>query len=168
MFLKNRLVYLSSPIECAQEQNIDKAKMYLMEHFGLQVFDPSADPKQQWKPLLDEARKNKDYELMKTIASKFVRKDLTMLDKSDFLIAYLPKNTKTTGTVHEIIVKNEQKKPVLLVCPEGKEFLSLWYFGFIRLEYMFDGWDSLYNYLHEVDQGHHQYNPRWSFVYGLI
>jgi hypothetical protein len=43
--------------------------------------------------------------------------DLRMTDLSDFVIAFVPTNTYSVGTVHEVIVARQQQKPVLMVSP---------------------------------------------------
>ncbi len=43
--------------------------------------------------------------------------DLRMVDTSDFIICYCPTNVYSVGTPHEIILANEQRKPVLFVSP---------------------------------------------------
>jgi nucleoside 2-deoxyribosyltransferase len=43
--------------------------------------------------------------------------DLRMIDTSDLMIAFCPNNIYSVGTVHEIAVARQQKKPVLLVTP---------------------------------------------------
>jgi len=43
--------------------------------------------------------------------------DLRMVDTSDFIICYCPTNVYSVGTPHEIILANEQHKPVLFVSP---------------------------------------------------
>jgi nucleoside 2-deoxyribosyltransferase len=169
-YLKNKRCYLSGPIESDNDRCNwrDEPKRILTKEFGLDVFDPHSDPKQQKFPLLAEARKNKDYETMRNIAKDFVHKDLAVVDRSDFVIAYLPLGVPTTGTVHEIIVSSNNKKPTLLICPQGKEMIPYWYYGFIPHQVMFGSWEELYNHLREVNNGMYKDNYRWSFVYGLI
>lgn len=43
--------------------------------------------------------------------------DLRMVDTSDFVIAYVPTNVYSVGTVHEIVLARTQRKPVLFVSP---------------------------------------------------
>lgn len=169
-YLKQRRCYLSGPIQFGDESNWrDNPKEILEKKFGLQVFDPFADPKQQWVPSLTEAQKTKDIETIVRISKGFVRKDLCLVDRSDFLIAYLPYKVPTTGTVHEIINSNNAKKPTLLVTNlEDISYIPLWYFGFIPKEFMFAGWASLFKYLEDVNDGQHKDNNRWSFIYGEI
>lgn len=170
-YLEGKRVYLSGPIEHGQEDGdnwrIEPSKV-LVQEFHVNLFDPFNDPKQQWLPFLTAARESRDYEQMATIAKPFVRKDLCMVDRSDFLIAYLPRGVPTCGTHHEIINSVNAKKPVLLVCPQGKEFVPFWYFGFIPHTQMFSNWGDLYQYLREVNDGKLRGDDRWHFVYGVI
>lgn len=168
--LRDKKLYLSGPIE---NDNLSinwriEPKRVLSKRFGLNVFDPFADPKQQWVPWLHTYRANLDYEGMREVAKKFVRKDLALVDRSDMLIAYLPEGVRTTGTIHEIINSHNAKKPTLLVCPQGKVHIPTWFFGFIPLECMFDSWEDLYNFLQEVEDGKHHDNNRWDYIYGKI
>jgi nucleoside 2-deoxyribosyltransferase len=169
-YLTGQRVYLSGPIEHGQPGDNWRTapKKVLAERFGLDVFDPFDDPKQQWVPALTKAQAEKDFETMVRIARQFVKKDLKMVDRADIVVSYLPRKVPTTGTHHEIINSSNQKKPTLLVCPQGKEFDPLWYYGFIPTEFMFGSWDDLYTYLDEVNQGKYKDNDRWAFTYGLI
>src|SRR3989304_6377731 len=126
-YLQDTRVYLSGPIEYDEEGTNWRIepKKELVSRFSVNLFDPFEDPKQQWLPLIAKAREKLDYEAMETVAKKFVRKDLSIVDRADFVIAYLPYKVPTTGTHHEIIVANNAKKPVMLVCPEGKEHIPL-------------------------------------------
>ncbi len=169
-YLAGKRCYLSGPIE---NDNLGhnwrtEPKKVLVKKFKIDLFDPFLDPKQNLTGELLEARDKKDYVTIVRIAKGFVRKDLAMVDRADFLIAYLPYKVPTTGTHHEIINSNNTKKPTLLVCPQGKEYVPLWYYGFIPPECMFGCWDELYTYLKEVDKGLHMDNNRWHFIYGLV
>lgn len=170
-YLNGKRAYLSGAIEYDSTSHNWRTEptRVLTERFGINLFDPFADPKQQWLPVLKEARDRQDYQTMAKIAKVFVRKDLSMVDRADLVIAYLPYKVPTTGTHHEIINSNNAKKPTLLVSDSGNiSSLPLWYFGFIPSEFMFPNWDALYDYLESVDQGNHRDNNRWSFIYGDI
>lgn len=167
--LKNKLVYLSGPIEFDKDISWrDEPKSVLTNKFKLNIFDPFEDPKQKNTKALLKARESKDFKEVRKIVKSFVRKDLTKVDHSHLLIAYLPKGVPTTGTHHEIINANNRKIPVLLVCPQGKEFIPLWYFGFIKHERMFGSWNDLYKFLQNVNEGKYLKDDRWAYIYGLI
>jgi nucleoside 2-deoxyribosyltransferase len=168
--LNGKRAYLSGAIEFGEKSHnwrIDPINV-MSTRFGINVFDPFSDPKQQWVDQLDIARSNKDYLKIRKIARNFVRKDLCMVDRSDFLVAYMPYKVPTTGTIHEIVVSNEAKKPTLIVCPQGKENAPIWLWGILPENYFFGCWDDLFNYLEEVTQGRHSQDDRWDFCCGLI
>ena len=171
MVLQNKKCYLSGPIQydvAGHNWRVDVCRV-LKEEFGIDLFDPFADPKQQWLPQLKEAQTARDYVKMAEISRQFVQKDLCMVDRSDFLIAFLPSKVPTTGTVHEIINASNAKKPTLLVTDQNDvSCLPLWYFGFIPYKHMFAGWENLYKYLREINEGKHRDDRRWNYVYGLI
>jgi nucleoside 2-deoxyribosyltransferase len=168
--LTSKIVYLSGPIENSSdgENWRTEPKKILTEKYELNVFDPFADIKQQWVPALNQARAEKNYEEIRKIAKQFVRKDLGNVNKADMVIAYLPFKVATTGTHHEIINANNMKKPVLLICPQGKENVPLWYFGFIHHNNMFGSFEEVYERLDEINLGKHVNDDRWSMIYDLI
>jgi hypothetical protein len=168
--LKGVKAYLSGPIEngdSSYDWRIDPRRI-LREEFGIDLFDPFEDPKQKSSTELMKARDECDYEKMAEISESFVHKDLSIVDECRFIISYLPYKVCTTGTHHEIINSHNMKKPTLLVCPQGKQFVPLWYYGFIPHEVMFGSFNALYEYLREVDAGLHKHNKRWRRVYGLV
>ena len=167
-YLANTRFYLSGPIEFGTENWRTEPKKVLNEEFGINIFDPFEDQKQQWLPSVHKARIENNYEEMARIAKQFVRKDLCLVDRSDALIAYLPYKVPTTGTHHEIINSVNAKKPTLLICPQGKSLIPIWYYGFIPHEAMFGSWEEAYTYLRDVENGKYKNNNRWSYVYGLV
>jgi len=169
--LKGAKMYLSLPIEHTNEGDNDwrpEVKHHLTESFGIDVFDPLADEKQKRATVLRAAMEKEDFDQVEEIATAFVKKDLGKIDRSDFLIAYNPKGVPTTGVPCEVHHAVQLKKPVMIVCPDGKRAASLWYWGYIRHEYIFGSWADLYEYLEEVDQFKHRDNHRWWFVYRMV
>ncbi len=170
-YLKDKKAYLSGPIQYDTSNinwRIDPMNV-LRTKFDIDIFDPFSDPKQQWVEVLKKAREQKDFETMAKIAKRFVRKDLAVVDRSDFVIAYLPDKVPTVGTHHEVINSNNLKKPTLLVTNMNDiSYIPIWYFGFIPIEFMFPSWDSLYEYLNEINNGKYRENDRWSYVFGDV
>lgn len=167
--LEDKRGYLSGPIE--MNSDLDwriEPKKVLKNEFKINIFDPFEDPKQNKVPELLKAREERDFPTLVRIARGFVRKDLTEVDHSHVVIAYLPYKVATCGTHHEIINSNNAKKPTLLVADGNKALIPLWYYGFIPPEFMFDNWDGLYEYLREVNEKKHLSNNRWNIVYGLV
>src|SRR5581483_12051071 len=167
-YLEGTRAYLSGAIQYSTDLNWrTEPKRILTQEFGLNLFDPSVDEKQNLTDVLYKAKEERDFETIVQIARGFVRKDLCMVDRSDLLIAFLPKGVRTCGTYQEIITSNNCKKPTLLVSDGNKAEIALWLYGYIPSEFMFDTWDDLYNYLREVNDYKHTNNNRWHYIYGL-
>ncbi len=167
--LEGKRAYLSGPIQYSDSINWrTEPTTVLTQEFKIDLFDPFADPKQQWADALRQAQERKDYEEMRRIAKRFVRKDLQMVQQSLFLIAFVPYKVPTVGTVHEIINSINQKTPTLLVSDGHKDKIPLWYYGIVPHECMFADWEGLYEYLREVNDWKHTHNNRWDLVYGLV
>ncbi len=169
-FLAGKRAYLGGPMQYTDWNHAwrDEVSNVLTTEFEIDLFDPSKDAKQQWVALLKVAQDSKNYDEMRRIAKQFVAKDLQVVDYSNFVIASVPYRVPTVGTTHEVIDADARKRPTLLVCEKGKEFVPAWYYGIIPHKYFFGAWEDLYKYLREVDRGEHMDDERWAFVYGLI
>lgn len=167
--LDNLRCYLAGPIEhlgvgFKSHFNHEKLKKF-MQYKGVLIIDPR-------KLIMNEESEIKnrdhlldtgDWEGMAKEMKVIVRKDLRSVDLSDFIIAYLPYKVQTCGTYHEIINASLQKKPTLLVCPEGIKFIPKWLFGFIPTRYLFGSLDGLLKYLTTIDITNTTDN-RWQFI----
>lgn len=168
--LRGKRLYLSGPIEFG-DHNINwrtEPKRILGEKYGFEIFDPFCDPKQNRVDELDRACEAEDWDTVEAITADFVSKDLIWVNQSDILIAYLPRKVPTTGTVHEIIESARNKRPTLLLCPEGKKYIPKWYRGFIKREHIFGSWDEIYAFLDGVEEGKMKNHRRWRFIYGML
>lgn len=168
--LLNSKMYLSAPIEYEKvtEDWRKPVKDYLTNRFGINVFDPAADEKHKINDVLEPALDKGDFDLVERIATAFVKKGMSEIDRSDFLVLYNPRGVPTTGCPCEVHHAVQLKKPVLIVSPQGKHAASKWYFGYIRHRYIFGSWQELYDYLQEVDEYKHKDNHRWWYVYKMV
>jgi hypothetical protein len=85
---------------------------------------------------------------------------------------YMDIDVHMCGSYHEASVAIQQKKPLLVVCRQGKKRIPNWLFGVMPHEHMFSHWPELISYLDSVNTGKdkNHYN-RWRFfdfekVYG--
>lgn len=88
-YLKHSKCYLSGAID-NDYTSINwrvEPMQELKTRFGVEVFDPFSDPKQNKGPSIKEAKEQRDKELVQKLVSGFVRKDLGVVDRSDFIIA---------------------------------------------------------------------------------
>lgn len=129
---------------------------------GVVVLDPCNKPKttlgnvadeseEAWEKLRESKGLGDFLELSKSMRA--IRNvDLRLTDKSDFFIVYWDKRLHPVGTVNEIAIAVQQKKPVLMMCEEGIRDLQNWFFGAIPKELFFNSWNDLKEYLRHVDE----------------
>lgn len=138
--LSGSTVYLSGPMDFVASRQEEKEKGWrnrisqFLRRYSVTVYDP------WYKPLAkglgdygkeDEfstsKRKNWTYDnttsgdrIRAELCSEFwptLHIDLRMTDTADFLVAFVPTNIYSVGTVHEIVTARLQHKPVLFVSP---------------------------------------------------
>ena len=107
-------------------------------------------------------------EIMKPICAV----DLRMVDIAHFLIMNLDLNVHMCGSYHEAFMAVFQKKPVLIMCEQGKNVLPNWLYGVMPSETMFTSWEDLLSYLEHINSSDEvDHLDRWRFfdfekVYG--
>ncbi len=133
-------VYLSGPMDFIGSRVIEKYLGWrsvltpILQALNVNVLDPwnkptirGLDPDNEYGKEgvnRDKSRYEKDFwtnpetrALYETEFWETVHIDLRMTDISDFMIAFVPTNIYSVGTVHEILLSKQQKKPTLLVSP---------------------------------------------------
>ncbi len=134
------------------------------------VFDPTNKPvgliseDQENIGYRQQLKKEKEYDELSRVMREISNIDLRMVDICDFLIAYINLNIYACGTIHEIALANSQKKPVLVVCKQGKSNVPDWLYGRLNHDEFFDDFHSLKDYLNQVDcDPAFEPNKRWLF-----
>ena len=106
-----------------------------------------------------------DYEFVTSEMRPIRGVDLRMVDFSDFLVVYLDMPTHSCGTYEELFWANRMKRPVFLMCEQGKESIPDWLFATLPHEYFHSTWASLYAHVRRVAQDPSFVDPyrRWYF-----
>lgn len=94
------------------------------------------------------------------IASKevkeIVRTDLTMVDLSDFIIAYLDLSVTLCGTFIELAHAAMGRKAVFLVCKQGKKKIPNFLFGLLKHELFFDSFKEMKKVIKRISKGRYK------------
>ncbi len=139
--LQGARAYLSGPMDFVASRAAEKKYGWrnrvgeFLRHFGVTVFDPWNKP--EARGLYEYGREDVDTtslrnkwtfedspegaEARASCSGAFwetLHIDLRMVDTSDFTIAYCPTNIYSVGTVHEIVLCRQQRKPVFFVSPQ--------------------------------------------------
>jgi nucleoside 2-deoxyribosyltransferase len=164
--------YLAGPIEYSDSEQKNFFDHSDLENFLVSLNVKTLNPRKISFEGISEIQdrkkffENEDFEEIRRQMKIIVRKDLRSVDISDFVIAYLPKDVKTTGTIHEIIEGDKQQKPVLILCPEGIKHIPSWFFGILPIRYFFDSIENLKDYLKKIayDQEFRSKDDHWQFI----
>lgn len=158
--------YLVGPMDHCREEGKQWRQIMtvFLEERGVEVSNPYYKPLKldtHSQELLEDennynsvmcAIKNKDYDEV-TRRFKQVRAiDLRMVDKADFLVAYLNFSTTMTGTLEEIFTANRQRKPVIIISSKPKSEIPPWYFGALPHRVFFESIEEAQEYLKYIDE----------------
>lgn len=139
-------------------------------NFGLCFIDPlnkpvdigieSGDARHRRKILKEQGLYEEFSQIMKEI--RIV--DLLFTDKADMAVCFLDLDYHMCGTYEEITSMNRSKRPVLIVCKQGKKNVPDWLFGMLPHQFFFDDFDQLHQYLDLVDNAAKPPHKRWKFL----
>jgi hypothetical protein len=91
--------------------------------------------------------------------------DLALVDKADFIIAYIDPKIFTVGSWEEIFWANRIKRPIFLIIEGGKQACPLWIYGTIPHKYIYNNLDEVVNILTKIDSGEKEIDSdRWRLL----
>lgn len=115
----------------------------------------------EWQKLLD----NGQFDEVTMAWKKIRERDLSMVDKSDFLICYLRTSVFTAGTMEELSNAVRMKRPVFVVLDGGKKKAPFWLFGMLPHKYIYDSFDEVYDILRRINSGEREFDgERWRLL----
>src|SRR5262245_5267169 len=138
--LQGARVYLSGPMDFVASREAEAKEGWrtrigkVLRELGVVVFDPWNKPEARGlhgygRETAESARIREEWTFEDSPAGARTRAkltghywetlhiDLRMVDTADFLVAYCPTNVYSVGTVHEIALARQERKPVLFVSP---------------------------------------------------
>ena len=171
--LKGSLFYISGAMDRVPDGGIEWRVWITpkLKEFGIGVLNPCDKP-------LDIAQENQNtrkniqnyknggwFDEVRRIMKPITNIDLRLIDVCSAVIVYLDTDVHTAGTNHEMALAIMQKKPVLIMCKQGKAGIPNWWFGITPHELFFSSWDELFVYLNHIDKDEKVDDlNRWRFI----
>jgi len=161
-YLTGKTVYLAGPISAVTDNEATTWRNHIsneLEKFGCNILDPCkktiygelGDDKKMFQNLIKERK----FQEVKEKFYPIVRKDLRMVDKSDFLIVVYDPTIHMCGTLAEVVLGHTQRKPMLLyIAPEHMEKINPWILTYFKVSWIYDDWNNMIEYLKQIDAGH--------------
>ena len=172
-------IYLAGPIDFVKDRGVgfrESITKKLMK-IGLDrtmILDPCQKPVSSDKyrdfdseaDYYDMLRKHCMWDELEAQTKMTIHVDLRMVDLSDVIIAVFNPDVFMFGTIHEIVQARQQKKPVLVVDPRGKDGTSIWALGLVGHNHIFTTEDEAIDYLDDVLSGKLEVNmTEWLFLH---
>ena len=159
--LNGATTYLIGPIDALADDGVAWRERITpcLKAMNITVFNPCNKPCEMGQEIGGEKdrlmtlKEAEDWGSLRESMKPIVHADLRMVQKSDFVIACLPKNIPVCGTIYEIAIAITCKIPVLILCPDGRKTVPNWMFGVTHYNYMHETQDSLMEYIQNVDSG---------------
>tara|TARA_R110002020_G_scaffold194354_6_gene395114 strand:+ start:4781 stop:5284 length:504 start_codon:yes stop_codon:yes gene_type:complete len=149
-----------------------------LQEMGIGVLNPCDKPtsfaKEDafFRDRIERFKKSNNFESVKSEMRDIAAIDLRMVDIAHFVIMDIDIDVHMCGSYHEAFVAVAQKKPLLIMCQQGKQNVPNWLFGVVPHEHMFGSWSELIEYIHHINEDEEVEDlNRWRFfdwekVYG--
>lgn len=171
--LNNTKTYLGGPMEYDPNGASWRQDLTVfLNGRGIKVLDPYKNPLGSFVTEGGEAH-NKVIKLrsegklwdvhthMKSVRAQ----DLSLVDRSDFLIFYINPTTPTFGTIEEMVTAIRMKRPTFTVVEGGVERTPLWLLGMSPPKYFYNSFGELKTMLEDIDDGNIEIdNERWRLL----
>ena len=179
--LKRTTCYLCGPMDRVTDGGVVWRQELTprLKELEIGVLDPCDKPSNyatedsNTRERINLCKESGDFDTISNIMKPICAVDLRMVDIAHFLIMYLDLDVHMCGSYHEAFVAVGQKKPVLVMCKQGKSNLPNWLFGALPHQMVFSNWFQLLEYLHHVNSDDVvDHMNRWRFfdfnkVYGV-
>lgn len=158
--LKKTRTYLIGPMEYADGRQWREDMAAFLDEMNVTVFDPYKKPFYNAPREDDNARQEisswmeeGNYDKVAEYFSEVRAFDLSMVDRSDFIICYLNPSVPTFGTMEELVTAIRMKRPTFIVVEGGKQHTPLWVMGMLPHRYIHNNFDELKEVLRNIDSG---------------
>lgn len=171
--LKQHTVYLAGPIDESKETahlwRRDMSEFLWENEIG--VLNPCDKPSgmhegEDFVDYMNNLKDIGDFDKVSNEMSKIVRIDLHMVDLCNFVILYVNKDTHMCGSYGEQTYAALEKKPVIVICEQGKNKIPSWLFGTgMRHEMFFSNFEDAKSYIKHVAYDYEvDCLNRWRFI----
>ena len=170
--LKNTKVYLAGNMEHTDDSvNWRNYMAYNLKEMDIKVLSPldtmfinqngetDAD-----RCRLKRERQLENYEYVAEYMKGIVQKDLRLIDLSDYVIVNMEIKKPTFGTIHELVIAIQQKKPVFLAVGDKRD-CPLWLLGIVNPKYIYNNIDEILSMIRKIDSGDREIDiKRWRLL----
>lgn len=175
--LHGSLAYVAGPMDLVEGRGAgwrqDMTKF--LNEYGMGVLNPCDNPivgamkeSENYFQEMLHLKESGDWQALVNKAKRVVRSDLHLIDISNFVICYLDVGVHSSGTNTELTYAAMEKKPVILVCKQGKRAVPNFLWGLGLDHNMFFGtFEEAKEYILHVAYDDEKFDgefKRWRFI----
>lgn len=169
MILQKTKTYLIGAMEYADGRSWREDMEEFLVSKNITVFNPYKKPfinapeeNEETIRVLLHHMESENYEEVEGRMRNVRAFDLSMVDRSDFIICYINPKVPTFGTMEELSWAARLKRPVFIVVEGGKRKTPLWIMGMFPNKYIYNDLDEVKNMLDMIDSGKKEIDSdRW-------
>lgn len=157
--LKGSMAYLAGPMDDVADRGEGwrkEIKPFLWD-LGIGVLCPfdkpnidSVDEDENLFIKLADLKKKEEWEEAHEIARSIAADDYRMVDKADFILLYVNKDCHMCGSYHENCIATLQRKPVIVMVEQGKEYVPNWILSVGKHPMFFGSWKEVRAYIRHI------------------
>lgn len=170
--LRNTICYLCGAMDRVEDGGVGWRTMITpaLRDMGIGVLDPCDKPTDfakedgTFREEINNLKSLCEFDGVKERMRDIAAIDLRMVDIAHFVIMHMDIDVHMCGSYHEAFTAIQQKKPLMVVCDQGKAHVPNWMFGVMPHQHMFNNFGEMVQYLQDVHTGEdsNDYN-RWRF-----
>ena len=170
--LNNTTYYAAGNLENTEDaENWRDSLAKELAIFGIKCLDPTkkmfrgqVQESEETRQLLKKWRREGRFDLISPFMKEIIRKDLRAVDISTFVVVKLEPSRPSFGTIHELVISSQQKKPILILINDRKQ-MPLWLTGLLDMNFVFETQEELINYLKRVNSGEEKIDQKyWKII----
>lgn len=159
-FLEKTRCYEAGPIQCAKDQNWRNYVSDELKKLNITPYNPLD------KPLIDsfpegeeihahlkECMKTGRYAEVQDFIKKVRRQDLSLIDRSDFVIAFFDPTVCSIGTAEELSFCERSMKPTFICIDGGISKAPYWIFAMFNLNCFFNSIEEVIEKIKKLNSG---------------
>lgn len=131
-----------------------------LKKMGVVVFNPYRKPfiedvqeGVRGRQIIQGLRDSGDYDAIHDRMKKIRAYDLSLIDRSDFIVAHILPTVASWGSAEEISVAVHLKRPIFISIEGGKKLCPSWIFGMLPHKYIYDSPEDILAMLQNINTG---------------
>ena len=130
---------------------LSKLKIKVFDHYNNPFIDESLSEDLNTAKLINKYIDDQNWEKLEEF--KDIRShDLSLIDKSDFIIVHYTSSVTTCGTWEEFFTANKMKKPIFFITDDKKK-TPAWVYWTISHKYVYEKKEDVVDILNNINQG---------------